>query len=154
LANGAAATLKGFLRSSFARYKMLGRFLIVGLVNTGVDFLLFLFLMRVAGVNYLVAQIVSYSFGVVNSFLMNKAWTFEDAGRTMSTPVQLVQFVALNILALSLSLIGLKTFNGYLGLNIYLSKILVTGVTWSVRYTGYRFWVFGGRRNMKGCENL
>ncbi|CAA7601978.1 GtrA-like protein [Acididesulfobacillus acetoxydans] len=118
------------------------RFLLVGCVNTGVDFLLFLLLIRAAGMNYLLAQTISYCFGVLNSFIMNKLWTFDNAGQSMSTQSEFVQFFGLNILSLGISLLGLKTLNDFLGVNIYLAKIAVTGVTWSVRYIGYRYWIF------------
>lgn len=137
---------KGFIANAVAKHKSLWRFLLVGFLNTGVDFLIFLFFMRVIGVNYLVAQTISYSFGVVNSFIMNKTWTFDKGDRGMNTPVQFAQFVALNILSLSVSLIGLRSLNAFLGVNIYLAKILITGVTWSIRYVGYKHWVFSDRR--------
>ena len=107
-----------------------------------------------AGINYLLAQAVSYCFGVVNSFILNKTWTFDKARQEMGTQLQFIQFFALNILCLSISLIGLKSLNDYLAMNIYLSKITATGVTWSIRYIGYRYWIFAGRRSMKECETI
>ncbi|KLU61632.1 GtrA-like protein [Peptococcaceae bacterium CEB3] len=140
--NSLRAPAKDLNRFSLARYKSLWRFLLVGCVNTGVDFLLFLLLIRTAGINYLLAQTVSYCFGVVNSFTMNKLWTFDNARQSMSTRLEFVQFVGLNVLSLGISLLGLKVLNDYLGVNIYLAKVAVTGITWSVRYIGYKYWVF------------
>ena len=149
--NSAPASGKEMIRLFSARYRCLWRFVLVGLVNTGVDFLLFLFLVRVAGINYLLAQTVSYCFGMVNSFIMNKLWTFAKTGQDISTHLQFIQFAGLNVLSLGGSLLGLKILNDYLGVNIYLAKILVTGVTWSIRYVGYRYWVFARRGSIRGC---
>ncbi|HUW65905.1 MAG TPA: GtrA family protein [Spirochaetia bacterium] len=149
-----SATNKGVIRLSFVKYKSLLRFMIVGSINTGIDFLLFVFLMRVVGVNYLIAQTASYAFGVMNSFIMNKAWTFGNTMPAESIPKQFVQFLTLNILSLLISLVGLKTLTGYLGVNILLAKMMVTVITWSVRYIGYKYWVFEGKRSLKGCGNL
>lgn len=152
--NSSSGTRKGLFRLSFTKYKSFLRFMVVGSVNTGIDFLLFLFLMRVLGVNYLVAQGISYCFGVVNSFVMNKAWTFDNTSPGESIPKQFVRFLTLNILSLSISLTGLKTLSEYFGVNIYLAKIMVTVITWSIRYIGYRYWVFENNRSLKGCDNL
>jgi len=46
------------------------RFCLVGAVNTGVDFTVFTVLSNI-GVLLLVAQCISYTCGVLNSFLLN-----------------------------------------------------------------------------------
>ena len=152
--NSTISNKEGILQLFFAKHKAFLRFMIVGSINTGIDFWLFVFLMRVMGVNYLIAQTLSYTFGIINSFIMNKAWTFDDASPGENITKQFVQFLTLNILSLLISLAGLKTFNGYLSVNILLAKIMVTVITWSVRYIGYRYWVFGSNRSLKSCGNL
>lgn len=56
------------------------KFCIVGGLNKAIDFLVFSFLSYL-GVYYIIAQCVSYGCGVLNSYLLNRAWTFQQQGK-------------------------------------------------------------------------
>ena len=58
--------------------KTLLRFMTVGVGSTLVDFGLFTLLHLLAGIPTLPANIISYSCGIVNSFVFNRRWTFAD----------------------------------------------------------------------------
>lgn len=126
----------------YEKWKSLPRFAIVGCINTGVDFAVF-FLLNYLGVNYLICQAAGYSLGLINSFIMNKVWSFECKISEISTLNQFVKFIGINLLSLGVSLIGLKVLNGYKSVNVYYSKVLVTiFVTQFINYFGYKLWVF------------
>lgn len=56
------------------------RFLVVGGVNTALDFVLFAALFYGAGWHVIAANTVSYGLGLASAFFMNKRWTFADGG--------------------------------------------------------------------------
>lgn len=118
------------------------RFASVGCINTMVDFAVFIILNNVFGVNYLICQLTGYSAGVLNSFIMNKVWTFQSKTSRFHTSVQFARFIIVNLVSLGLSLVGIKLLSGYADVNVYIAKVMVTFVAQAVNYLGYRFWVF------------
>lgn len=60
----------------YGKLKHITRFSLVGVANTIIDFLIFTLFNSFIGLNYLVSQIFGYSFGIANSFVLNKKWTF------------------------------------------------------------------------------
>lgn len=114
------------------------RFCLVGAVNTGVDFMVFALLSHL-GVLLLVAQVVSYTCGILNSFLLNRKWTFKARGRS---PRQLIRFLALNLFTLSMTYGLLVYFHDHLVWSVLVSKLLATEVSFVINFTGSRLLVF------------
>lgn len=134
----------------YDRYKSLPRFAIVGCINTGVDFAVF-FLLNLVGVNYLICQVVAYVTGLINSFIMNKLWSFENKISELSTFTQFIKFICVNLCSLAVSLIALQILNSYQGLSVFSSKVVVTVfLTQFINYFGYRFWVFNRKAGKVG----
>lgn len=129
----------------FEKYQSLIRFIIVGCVNTGVDFFVFSALHSFAGVDKLLCQIAGYSMGIINSFIMNKLWTFESTKPSINTTNQIIRFIAINLASLGISLLGLNYFTKYYGLSIYTAKVIVTLMSQAINYMGYKFLVFANR---------
>jgi putative flippase GtrA len=126
------------------------KFGLVGVMNTAVDFIVYTLLM-VAGVHYLAAQVVSYAAGTVNSYVVNKLWTFnkgKEGGQTgkaaplTANRAEFVRFAVLNAGTLLLSLALLYLLKSGLELPALLAKLLVTVVTVMVNYIGSKLWVF------------
>lgn len=127
------------------------KFGLVGIMNTGVDFLVFTLLM-LAGVQYMAAQVVSYAAGTLNSYVVNKLWTFKGQehgqgdGRKAKAGgfdrKEFIRFAGLNGATLLLSLLLLYGFKSGLGLNSFLAKLAVTGFTVLANYAGSKLWVF------------
>ena len=115
------------------------RFCLVGAVNTGVDFMVFTVLSNM-GVLLLVAQCVSYTCGVLNSFLLNRTWTFRGRGQSSG---QLIRFLALNFGTLTITYGLLVYFHNHLVWSILVSKLLATGVSLVLNFTGSRLLIFG-----------
>ena len=74
------------------------RFLLVGVVNTAIQYVVFVLLYEVMGINYLLASIAGYCLGVLNSYLLNRRWTFAS-GNARILP-EAVRFTTVNLLAL------------------------------------------------------
>ena len=114
------------------------RFCLVGVVNTGVDFTVFAVLSNL-GVLLLVAQCVSYACGVLNSFLLNRTWTFKGHGQSHG---QLIRFVALNLGTLTITYGLLVYFHNSLAWPLLVCKLLATGASLGINYVGSRLWIF------------
>jgi putative flippase GtrA len=130
--------------SLFDKYKHIMRFAIVGFINTGVDFLVFTAMHNVAGLDKMFCQVAGYGMGIANSFIMNKLWTFESSKPSIGTINQIVRFIAINLFSLGITLYGLHYLNDILGINIYISKVLVTMIAQVINYLGYKLLVFKG----------
>jgi putative flippase GtrA len=114
------------------------KFGLVGLLNTGVDFAVFTVL-TLWDVPLLIAQCISYACGVLNSFIMNRTWTFQRSGQLTG---QLIRFSSLSLLMLLITYGLLVWLNHYFGWPILISKISASGMCLIVNFAGSRLWVF------------
>jgi putative flippase GtrA len=64
------------------------KFGIVGASNTLLSFLIYTLLLKVFGVWYLAAAAIGFVIGAVNSFLLNRSWTFRGHVGDALTPVR------------------------------------------------------------------
>ncbi|MFR3906992.1 MAG: GtrA family protein, partial [Christensenellales bacterium] len=87
---------------------------IVGVINTLVDFLVYQ-LLTYLGMKYAIAQCISYSCGILNSYFFNSRWTFKrDSGRSKK---EFIYFVAVNLVSMGLSVLLLKVCYEILNIN-------------------------------------
>lgn len=114
------------------------RFCLVGMLNTGVDFAVFSVL-TLWNFPLWAAQVVAYSAGVLNSFLLNRTWTFGHRGQANG---QLAKFLTINLFVLALTYELLSWFHDDWGMPMLVSKLLVIGLGFTVNFTGNRLWVF------------
>lgn len=124
------------------KFKDISRFSIIGVLNTLMDFAVFTIFHSFFEVNYAVSQIVGYSFGVINSFVFNKNWTFGDRNANKKTAHELLQFIVINLISLAVTIIFMKLLIKNLELNVYVAKIIVTFVAQITNFLGYKLWVF------------
>jgi len=78
------------------------RFGIVGVLNTGLDFAVFSTLVFGLDWHVVPANTASYSVAVINSYLLNKYWTFGDRSQGREAVARGVRFVAFNLVGLGL----------------------------------------------------
>lgn len=90
------------------------KFSAVGITNTLVDFVVYWLLTHV-GLNYMISQVISYSAGILNSYIWNSKWTFKKESKNDFKTVLL--FVLANVLSLGVSLGVLWLFKNPLGWN-------------------------------------
>lgn len=122
------------------RLATLIKFGIVGVMNTAVDALVFTMLAAL-GTPALIAQVISYSCGVLNSYWWNGRWTFRDA-RRQGANNELMRFVITNLIVLALSSLILILSDNILGLNLVISKAAATLLGMILNYIASRYWVF------------
>ena len=127
------------------------RFVIVGISNTVLDFTL-MNLLSLAGLNLIIANTISTGIAMIYSFLMNKKWTFRNAGQDYLRQVILFfVFTAIGIWAIQNGLIILaQHYLPHFGLpdrvfnNLAKLGASVFSLTWN--YLTYNRFVFTDKR--------
>jgi putative flippase GtrA len=125
----------------YGKLKHVTRFSLVGLANTLIDFSIFTMFNGFIGLNFLTSQILGYSFGVANSFVLNKKWTF-SRNNSNNTGRELFQFIIVNLFSLLITLYVMDFLVSSLNVNVYISKIIVTFVAQITNFLSYKLWVF------------
>ncbi len=125
------------------------KFNLVGVINTGVDIGIYAVLFHV-GVYYLVANVISYSCGVINSYLWNKFWTFKK--KSAFSGAEILKFIVVNIVSLGVATLFIYIFHEKVGLSEMISKIFATGFSLIVNFGGNKFWVFKDEKPVEKKE--
>lgn len=139
------------------------KFFIVGLTNTGIDFLVLNFLMWITqtykGTSIVIFGTISFSVAVINSYLLNKYWTFSASvgpaggahkGNAAGAMSEFAKFLTVSVtgLALNISIIYFITtmVNPAFGLIPVLwanfAKVVATGAVLVWNFAGYKLFVF------------
>jgi putative flippase GtrA len=115
------------------------KFAVVGIANTLIDYGVFALLAQLLSVNVFLSQVISYSCGVLNSYIFNRSWTFQSQSRFFSPA--LVRFLVLNLCMLALST-GLLALFLQFGLSKLVAKGCTVVVAMAVGFVVNRLWVF------------
>jgi len=86
----------------------------------------------------MVATSAGYGLAVINSFLLNKFWTFTNNDKT-SINKQFLIFVAINIISLGLNNALMFVFVEYLNTIILAAQIFSIAVVMVVNFLSYHF---------------
>lgn len=137
--------------------KQFSKFIIVGGVNTGIDFLILNVLMYVTSINsgpmLFLLNCISFSVAVVNSYYMNKRWTFKEAAAGLEdkkATLQFSQFFIVSVIGIVINgmiLTGITTLipapfgiGDQLWANV--AKLFATGASLVWNFVGYKLFVF------------
>ena len=146
--------------------RQFARFVVVGCINVFVSFAVFMLFYRLfplatfvldatgslgarlandlarLGVHSIdagVANTIGAAAGMVNSFILNKHWTFEAGGLTR---LQVRRFVILNILVIGGSTLNIFVFIDLLRAPYLLIWIITTGLAMITNFLGNKYWTF------------
>lgn len=116
------------------------KFCVTGGLNTVIDLAVTIVLNSLLHVNINLAKPIGYICGMVNSFVMNKKWTFKT--KDSATKKELVKFVLVNVCMLGLSLLLINIFKSTLQIGDAFANILSTGIVMVINFLVSNFWVF------------
>lgn len=116
------------------------KFCVTGGLNTIIDFAVTTALNALLHININVAKTVGYLCGMVNSFVVNKKWTFKTDDK--ETKRELVKFALVNLCMLGLSLLLINTFKSTLQIGDTFANVLSTGIVMVINFLVSNFWVF------------
>ena len=128
----------------FSELLKAGKFAIVGVANTLIDYGMFTLLAQVLAAPVYLSQVVGYLCGMLNSYIFNRAWTFKAQDRFFSPA--LIRFILLNLCMLGVSTGLLYLFYDVAGLDKLIAKAIATVITMGVSFLVNRLWVFRGQK--------
>lgn len=119
------------------------KFNIVGLMNTLITIISYNILVYFH-VYYVVANIIGYLLGVLNSYFWNKNWVFENQSKGN---VMFLKFLLVNLLTLGSNTLLLFYFVESIKMLPILSQILSTGIGMLVNFSLNKYWTFKNKQN-------
>lgn len=121
-----------------------GRFSIVGVLNTLIDLSVFLMLVTAVGMPLVPANLVAFAVALTNSYALNRSWTFRDRAEPARAGgfAQFVMFCTVGA-GFATGVLWLLT---QLAVPILIGKLfsIVVNMTWN--YLTMRHFVFKARR--------
>ena len=116
------------------------RFLIVGVINTGLNALLYLLFLWL-GLHFALAHTLATGLSIINSFFWNKYFTFRKKGFQLNETLKFGVVVFVQYLASLATIAGSIALFGWSEQMAYLPSVMV-GM--SISYVGNKFWSFKG----------
>lgn len=115
------------------------KFGMVGVINTLVNWIIF-FILNGLGMYYILANIIAYILGTVNSYLWNTLWVFKykDKASTETT----IKFIILNLIGLGLNTGILYVLVDLCNLNKFIGLVTTTAIVMIINYIVNKLWVF------------
>lgn len=123
------------------------KFSLVGVINTAISFGLYSLLVFF-NVNYIGANVISYSIGTVNSYLWNKGWVFKSREKHSK---MIYKFIGVNSITLLFNSFVLYYTVSILGMNKLTSQIIATSLGMMMNFVLNKLWTFKGGEINK-CE--
>lgn len=130
--------MKNAILNKIKRYYQFFKFCITGVLNTLISTISYWIMLKI-GVYYILANVISYFIGMINSYILNKKWVFKSKDSPIKT---FLKFFSVSILALGLSTLILYSFVHFLKLNAFIAQILTTGIIMIFNYILSKFFTF------------
>ena len=133
--------------------KQFSKFVLIGGINTAIDFAVLNIEMSLTGITsgpgLFVLNTISFLVAVINSYFMNKHFTFQDATHNKEEK-KLVQFITISVIGSGINsaiVTGIVAMTAPMfGLSpamwTNVAKLLATGVSLVWNFVGYKLFVF------------
>jgi len=121
------------------KYKRAIKFFISGIISASIDFGILFILVHFYSFNVIIANTISFSFAVINSFLFNKFWTFRNKDKNYSK--QFFKFLIVSIIGLILNNLFLFIIIKF-GVWYLFAKVIVTFIVLFWNFFINKFWTF------------
>lgn len=134
--------------------KQFSKFVIVGFINTAIDFAILnalMFSTNIYSGKWIIAfNSISFSIAIANSYFMNKRWTFTSSVSQKSAPKQFSQFLIISVIGVLINDSLVYSISAFIpplfGLSeklwVNIAKAAATGVSMFWNFAGYKFIVF------------
>ncbi len=136
--------------------RQFSKFVVIGLMNTAIDFSILNLLMWQTGIYkgkwIILLNAIAFTVAVINSYFWNKYWTFraKEADEPGEIAKEFSQFIVVTLIGLAINsgiVYGVTTFiPPFFGLSLELwanlAKAAATGLSLIWNFIGYKFIVF------------
>ena len=123
------------------------KFGITGVLNTAIDFGIYTLCLEIFKFDIKIAQPAGQCIAIVNSYLMNKNWTFQK--RENYNITEILKFLLVNGGSVFINILGVYILHDILGIGEYLCKIPIAVITVVINYFGNKLFVFRENRETK-----
>lgn len=120
------------------------KFGVVGVLNTALDFFVFVTLIRIFDWDPLVANCLSYSVAVSNSYVLNLIWTFRGKNGASFSLQSFLTFVAVNSVGFLIGTFVIWQLKSVVVAE--LAKIFAIGLTLVWNFCGTKYFVIDRRK--------
>lgn len=118
------------------------KFCIVGISNTCVHYLIFIFMLNILSVHYIISSVSGYFAGTTNSYFWNSKWTFSGNKNNIK---YFMHFLLVNVGSLVTNIGTLYVFVEYFEGTPEIGQIFAIATGLIVNFTGCRLFVFNSR---------
>lgn len=115
------------------------RFIIIGIVNTITSYIIFCLCLSVLQYDCFVSLVISYIFGIANSYFWNSRWTFQKEKTSCG---EFSKFIIVYITAFAVNLMILNFTINIIRINVLLSQGIALVFATAFSFTGHKFWSF------------
>ena len=141
------------LTARFPIIKQLVRFVVVGVINTGIDFLILniemFFTHITSGSGMILQNAISFGLATINSYYLNKSWTFSDKDKKKEG-IKFAQFLTVSLIGIIINSLIVYLITSFIppmfGVNPQLwaniAKLAATAISLIWNFLGYKFIVF------------
>jgi putative flippase GtrA len=119
------------------------KFGLIGIINTGITIASYAFLVYTVGMNFIIANIIAYTLGMINSYFWNKNWVFQVKENHLS---HYVKFFVVNIAILGLNTLCLFILVSTFHINKLISQILAVGLSMVLNFFLTKTWTFAQKK--------
>lgn len=113
------------------------RYILSGLIASGVMFLSLVFLREILHIWYLYSSSLAFVMAFVTSFLLQKFWTFKN-NTTVQVPRQLTLFLVVSLIGLGVNGLGMFILVDKIGIWYLVSQIIMTTLIAASSFFSYR----------------
>ena len=123
-------------------------FILTGLGNAALDFILYFIFNSVFQFAYVFSQLISYTLATLNRYFVFKYIKYggESTGKILFT--EAARFTVVSIIVLIISAFLLPILHVYLNINLLYAKLIVTITTMSLNAFCYNYVVFINKKNV------
>ena len=137
----------------------------IGIMNTAIDYLLFVLFFSICGLDKSIAQIFATAIAMTNSYILNRYFTVQKKGTVKVD--EMWKFIIVNLISMSVTIGLLYLFYDVLHIEtvansilsalsiplvlsgniaVLFCKLVATPFSLAVNFLGNRLWVFGSKK--------
>lgn len=122
------------------KFKPLIKYATVGIIGTAIDIGSLYLFVEYAGIPVIPASVLSFLLAVVNNFVLNKAWTFQNKSKNYRK--LFIKFLIVSIVGLLLTVFCMYMFVNIAHIWYIFAKALTSLIVLSWNFLGNKFWTF------------
>lgn len=116
------------------------KFALIGGLNTIVHFCIFIICHRLFDIGIITATTIGYAAGMLNSFILNRIWTFKIHGHKYYG--EFIKFILVNGISLLTNVVALKFLTEKFYLVPEIAQIGAILFSLVVNFSGNKWWTF------------